>query len=217
MRYSSEHSERTRRRLIDAGGGHAKRNGFAASGMDAIAAAASLTSGALYKHFSGKAELFASVIEVELQRTAQRFAAIAPDDRAASLRALDTYLSLRHVDHPEQGCPLPSLTAEVARADEPVREAFQAGVQEIHAEVERLTGSSAKAWALIAQTVGAVMIARAMVDEGKRKEVLAAIREEGTALLRHSSTPAKDSRRRPKSGAAHKPVRVRRPRRKPGQ
>jgi len=36
--------------------------------MDAIAAAAKLTSDSLYKHFSGKSDLFASVMNVELQR-----------------------------------------------------------------------------------------------------------------------------------------------------
>jgi AcrR family transcriptional regulator len=212
MRYSREHIERTRRRLIDAGAGHAKRNGFAASGMDAIAAAAKLTSGSLYKHFRGKSELFAAVMKVELERTAERFAAIAPGDQAASRRALDSYLSVRHVDHPEQGCPLPSLTAEVARADDPVRRAFESGVREIHAEVERLAGSSGKAWALIAQNVGAVMIARAMLDAGLRNEVLSAIRNEAQALRRPPAAAAKESRRRPGRGTTQAPMRIRRPR-----
>lgn len=217
MRYSSEHIEHTRRRLIDAGAGHAKKNGFAASGMDAIAAAAKLTSGSLYKHFRGKSELFAAVMKVELERTGERFATIAPGDQAASRRALDSYLSVRHVDHPEQGCPLPSLTAEVARADDPVRQAFESGMRGIHAEVERLAGSSGKAWALIAQNVGAVMIARAMLDAGLRNEVLSAIRNEAQALLRPPSAAAKASRRRPGRDATQAPMRIRRSRSQPAR
>jgi TetR/AcrR family transcriptional regulator, transcriptional repressor for nem operon len=184
MRYPKEHKARTRDRLIDAGGGHAKKHGFAATGMDAMAAAADVTTGSLYRHFDGKSELFACVVQAELQRTAERFAAADPDDRAAALRALHAYLSKNHVDHPEQGCLLPSLTAEVARADDRVRTAFQSGLQELHATLERLTGSGGRAWALIAQSVGAVMIARAMLDGRLREEVLSAARKEGQALLR---------------------------------
>ena len=184
MRYPKEHKERTRQRLIAAGGGHAKRHGFAGSGMDAMAAAANVTTGSLYRHFDGKAELLACVVQGELQHTAERFAAIDPGDRMAALRALRAYVSKQHVDHPEQGCPLPSLTAEVARADDRVRTAFQSGLQELHATLERLTGSGERAWALIAQSVGAVMIARAMLDGRLREEVLSAARQEGQALLR---------------------------------
>jgi TetR/AcrR family transcriptional repressor of nem operon len=183
MRYPKDHKERTRRRLVDAGGRHAKQHGFAGTGLDAMAAAAGVTTGSLYKHFDGKSDLFVSVLQAELQRTAERFAAIAPDEQTAVVWALDSYLSLHHVNHPELGCPLPSLTAEVARADDPVRHAFQSGVQELHAKVERLAGSSDMAWALIAQNVGAVMIARAMLDERLKTEVLSAARKAGRALL----------------------------------
>lgn len=184
MRYPRDHKDNTRRRLIDHGGGHAKKHGFMASGMDAMAASAGVTTGSLYRHFDGKSELFAAVMRAELQRTVERFAEIAPDDRAAMVRALAAYLSLQHVSHPEKGCPLPSLTAEVARADRQVRDAFQSGVLALHATIEGLAGSSEKAWALIAQSVGAVLIARAMLDELPRREVLAAARKAGEALLR---------------------------------
>jgi TetR/AcrR family transcriptional regulator, transcriptional repressor for nem operon len=188
MRYPRDHKERTRQRLIDDAGRHAKKLGFAATGMDAMAAAAGVTTGSLYKHFDGKSDLFVSVIRAELQRTVDRFGTIAPADRTAASRALASYLSSNHVDHPELGCPLPSLTAEVARADEEVRDAFQSGVLEVHAALERLSGSGDRAWALIAQSVGAVMIARAVLDERLRKEVLSAARAEGRALLEDSPT-----------------------------
>jgi AcrR family transcriptional regulator len=184
MRYRRDHKEATRRRLIDAGGSHAKKHGFAGTGVDAIAAAAGVTSGSLYKHFDDKTELFAAVIRAELHGTAGRFAAIAPEDRDAVMGTLAAYLSLQHVEYPERGCPLPSLTAEVARADDRVREVYQSGMLELHAALERLAGSSDRAWALIAQSVGAVLIARAMLDEGLRRQVLAAAAKQGQELLR---------------------------------
>ncbi|MDQ1309263.1 MAG: TetR/AcrR family transcriptional regulator, transcriptional repressor for nem operon [Pseudomonadota bacterium] len=183
MRFPKDHKEKARRRLLEHGGSHAKTHGFGSSGMDALAAAAGVTTGSLYKHFDGKSDLFAAVVQAELQRTAGMYRAIAADDPEAATKSLAAYLSIHHVSHPEQGCMLPSLTPEVARADESVRAAFQAGLLEIHAAVERLTGASDEAWALVAQNVGAIMIARAMLDEKVQRELLAAARREGQALL----------------------------------
>jgi TetR/AcrR family transcriptional regulator, transcriptional repressor for nem operon len=93
------------------------------------------------------------------------------------------YLSLQHVRTPERGCLLPSLTAEVARAEPAARAAYQASLRRIHAFVEGWTGSSDKAWTLIAQNVGAVMLARAMCDEGEQRDLLESVRREGQTLL----------------------------------
>lgn len=194
MRYPKEHKEQTRTRLLESGGSHAKKHGFGGSGMDSLAAAAGVTTGSLYKHFEGKSDLFAALIRAELQRTAKRFSAIAPGDLEAATKALAAYLSLNHVKHPEAGCALPSLTPEVARADESVRDAFQSGMIAIHAIVaDRFTGSSDTAWALIAQSVGAVMLARAMRDETVRRELLGASARQSAAMLR---TPADGAARR---------------------
>ena len=193
MRYAKEHSKKARRRLLEQGGSHAKKHGFGGSGMDALAAAAGVTTGALYKHFDGKSDLFAAVVEAELQRTAERYRAIPEDDPDAAARSIAGYLSARHVDHPEEGCLLPSLTPEVARADETVRSVFQAGMLDVHAALERLAGSSDAAWALIAQNVGAVMIARAMSSERVRRELLSAARRAGQAHLQRKAARSRQS------------------------
>jgi len=187
MRYSQEYKDSARLRLVAAGGSHAKQYGFGDSGMSELAAAAGVTTGSLYKHFGGKADLFASLISAELKRTAQMYDAIEPTDRAGAVKSMNAYLSLRHVKHPEQGCLLPSLTPEVARADPSVRDVFQQGMQEVHASLERLTGSSDGAWTLIAQNVGAVMIARALSDEKLQRELLAALRRSAQRLLNDPS------------------------------
>ena len=187
MRYTKEYKDSAKQRLVAAGGGHAKQHGFGNSGMSDLAAAAGVTTGSLYKHFGGKADLFASLISAELKRTAQMYDAIDPMDRTSAVKSLSSYLSLQHVKHPELGCPLPTLTPEVARADQSVRDAFQQGMLEIHANVEKFTGSADRAWALIAQNVGAVMIARALSDEKLQQELLTALRRSGERLLNDES------------------------------
>lgn len=183
MRYPKRHKEDTRHRLVDRGGRHAKRHGFAGSGMDAIAGAAGVTSGSLYRHFDGKSDLFAAIVEHELGRAAAAYREIPAHDRQALVAAFERYLSTAHLDHPEAGCVLPTLTAEVARADANVRGRFEAGVQEIHGLLERVTGSSQAAWVLLAQVVGAVMIARAMLDAELRRAVLATVQQHCRSLL----------------------------------
>jgi TetR/AcrR family transcriptional regulator, transcriptional repressor for nem operon len=186
MRYAKEHKEAARQRLVKMGGSFAKQHGFGDSGIASLAAAAGVTTGSLYKHFDGKADFFAAVVAAELQRTADLFGAIEPGDQAGATKANAAYLSTYHVQHPELGCPLPALTQEVARAEGPVRDVFDAGVAEIHAKVERLTRSADRAWALIAQNVGAVMLARALKDPAQRKALLHALRSAGEQTLAKS-------------------------------
>ena len=183
MRYSKEHKDQARQRLLSASARHVKQHGFAASGVDALASAAGVTSGSLYKHFDGKSDLFASVIRADLQRTAERFAHIPPGDAGAAEKAMAAYLSRHHLRHPQQGCPLPGLSAEVARADDAVRAAFDDGLREVHAQLQPIAGSSARAWALINQSVGAVMLARAALDPALQRELLASARAEVRALF----------------------------------
>ena len=184
MRYPKEYKEQARQRLVANGARLAKGRGFAASGIDAMAAASGVTSGSLYKHFSGKSDLFAAIVKAELQRSADRFSGAA--EASSFEKALAAYLSLQHVDHPERGCALPSLTAEVARADESVRAAFQEGLLDIHDVLKQLLKSGDEAWALIAQSVGAVMLARAVLDDDVRSDLLSAAKKSGRALLKQS-------------------------------
>lgn len=183
MRYSTKYKEEARAKLVEAGGQHAKQHGFNSSGMADLAAAAGVTTGSLYKHFSGKSDLFVAMITAELKRTADLYDAVDPADADQASRALAGYLSFNHVQHPEAGCPLPSLTPEVGRADDAVKEAFEKGVQSIHANVSKLTGNSDIAWAIIAQNVGAVMLARGMQREVLQREILHAALQAGKQLI----------------------------------
>jgi AcrR family transcriptional regulator len=159
------------------------------SGMADLAAAAGVTTGSLYKHFSGKSDLFVTMIKAELQRTADLYGAVDAADPAQVSRALAGYLSLGHVQHPGVGCPLPALTPEVGRADDAVKAAFEEGVQTIHANLTALTRDSDTAWAVMAQNVGAVMLARAMHSEALQHELLNAVLRAGEELIRRDPLP----------------------------
>lgn len=169
MRYSPDHKDSTRAHLLDVGGALAKENGFGTTGVDKLMAAAGLTSGAFYAHFRSKGELLEALVNSELTRSLARF---ADKDDAQLLAALEGYLSPSHVDRPAEGCAATSLTPEIARASEGARQAFEARMGDIHAAITPHVADGGVAWALMAQAVGAVMLARAMATPQARQAVL---------------------------------------------
>jgi len=183
MRYPPEHKARARRQLLASAGALAKRDGFAATGVDRFMAEAGATSGAFYAHFGSKAAMFEAVVEQEL---AQSLAMLGDDpaDPAALARFVERYLSLAHVEHPEAGCCLPSLAAEIGRGPEPVRARFEAAMQALHARVAAACADPERAWPLIAQAVGAVLLARAMHSTDSRAALLGAVRRDAATPRR---------------------------------
>jgi TetR/AcrR family transcriptional regulator, transcriptional repressor for nem operon len=194
MRYKDDYKSQARARIVESSGQHAKQHGFSSSGMADLAAAAGVTTGSLYKHFSGKSDLFIALITAELKRTADLYKIIDASDDAQVSRVLQGYLSMSHVQHPQAGCPLPSLTSEISRADDQVKQAFDVGIEAIHGNIESMTGNSGTAWAIIAQNVGAVMLARAMHSEVLQNELLHAVRLAGNTLLSNDKPVAAPER-----------------------
>ena len=169
MRYAASHKQETRERILDQAGALAKAKGFGTTGVDALMAAAGLTAGGFYAHFKSKSELLSALIDRELGRSRAMFEV---DSDAALAKAVKMYLSLAHVEHPQRGCPLTSLSSEIARADDAVRKTFEDRLLEIQQVVRARTADDAEAWSLIAQAVGAVTLARAMRSRAARKSLL---------------------------------------------
>jgi AcrR family transcriptional regulator len=173
MRYPPEYKEAKRQELIEATSALIKQGGYAATGIDKLMEGAGMTSGAFYSHFESKADLLKAVIPYELQLSRDAWQHNPHTDLEQWLAfELDRYLNLRHVRHPEAGCMLPSLGAEIARADDSVRQVFEKEILSGVALLEQRLGSEELAWAFICQLVGAVMMARAMPTKGGQLAVL---------------------------------------------
>lgn len=82
-----ERTEATRRALIDAGRSLFAQRGYADVGVDEIARAARVTSGALYHQFENKAGLFRAVYDELVAGTAERIAEARRNDQVPSLLA----------------------------------------------------------------------------------------------------------------------------------
>jgi AcrR family transcriptional regulator len=194
MRYLPEQKSRSREKLVRASASVAKQQGFAGSGVDALASAAGLTSGAFYRHFEGKGELLSAIIETELEATRGRFSTLQPRNEEQLLLAIDTYLSLAHVRHPESGCVLPTLASEIGRAPAETKEVFERALSELLAVLSEKVGDSSVAFALLNQCVGAVMIARGLATDSAKREVLEAARKNARESIA-SLTASRESTR----------------------
>jgi TetR/AcrR family transcriptional regulator, transcriptional repressor for nem operon len=176
MRYSNTHKEETRRKLMESSRAIAKENGFASTGIDALMAAIGLTGAAFYTHFPSRQALFDALVCEEASNSADLLAVdeSAPaGDLAARLRS---YLSTYHVLHPESGCALPTLGPEIARATPEARSEVEKSLKRIAKSWSAHLDDKDTAWAIMAQCVGALLLARTVESERTRREMLASSR-----------------------------------------
>lgn len=184
MRYKPEHREQSRARILQAIGRGFRTAGYAGVGVDGLARAAGLTSGAFYGHFKSKAEAFRAALVAgleELRTGVETFRAKHGPDWLGAFA--DFYLTQKVTCPPAEACALPSLSPEAPRADAAARAAYEqellrivdaiaAGLTQEQDEQKR----RAAAWALLAQLAGGVMLARAVADKELAKEIAAAVR-----------------------------------------
>ncbi|HSC83397.1 MAG TPA: TetR/AcrR family transcriptional regulator [Pseudomonas sp.] len=172
MRYSTSHKAETRERLLLSSGAIAKHGGFASTGVDGLMKAIGLTGGAFYSHFPSKDALFSAIVERELSHSLQRLGETEDFSRDKLRRCLDKYLSMAHVQHADSGCAIPTLGAEIARADIAVREQAEHWLVRLQQAWAEILGDAQLAWATLAQCVGALVVARMLATPQRQEEVL---------------------------------------------
>jgi TetR/AcrR family transcriptional repressor of nem operon len=186
-RYSSEHKEATRDRILERAGCRFKRNGIDGSGIATLMGDAGLTNGAFYAHFASKEELVAAVVADQLRSQHERFGA-GLSDRAGFEQFVRDYLSPEHRDKPDEGCPSAALLDEIVRGSDATRRAYTDGllamIDDVAALVEAPDRGSARVRALsiFASMVGSLQLSRALADRELADDVLAQAIENALAL-----------------------------------
>jgi TetR/AcrR family transcriptional repressor of nem operon len=197
VRYPKDHKETARAAILTAAARPLKAKGFDGVGVDGLAAAAGVTSGAIYSNFGSKEAFFEQVVAEQLGAEFTPIDDPDPDERRRRLvEFLGFYLSDEHCTAIADGCLMPALSGDVSRASEGVREAYE---RRMAALIELLTpvmpGSSGeqveRAWALVASIVGAVTIARALPSAERSQAVRAATLRCVTAALDGGPTVAR--------------------------
>lgn len=178
-RYSPEHKEATRRRMIATAGRRFKSDGIDGSGIATLVADAGLTNGAFYGHFASKDDLVASVVAQQLEDQVSVVDSLAPG-LASVEEYLRYYLSPAHRDDLAGGCPSAALLDEIGRCDVAVREAYTVGASAMikaiarHLGTEDAQGSEERAIGLFTLLVGSLQAARAVTDPELSERILAA-------------------------------------------
>ncbi|MEM1180418.1 MAG: TetR/AcrR family transcriptional regulator [Acidobacteriota bacterium] len=183
MRYSAEHKEETRRRIVDAAARAFRASGFENVSVADVMKDAGLTVGGFYRHFRSKGELFdAAVVEAmaETLRMMQRRGTSEVRGEAWMARAAAYYLNLPHRNAADRGCPLPSLSGEIGRSSPEIRQRFEGTLDDIaDAVAERIDPdrpevARARAWAFLSTLVGSLLLARGVEDDELASEILEA-------------------------------------------
>jgi TetR/AcrR family transcriptional repressor of nem operon len=188
VRYPPDQKAKAREAILRAGAQALRVNGFNGIGVDGLAAAAGVTSGAFYSNFPNKEALLEGVIDAFLGKPFVDSTGSVAERRDVFRRWLKEYLSAHHRENPGVGCVMPTLSADVARASPAVREAYRLRMTELVHKISAVLGGSEadreqRAWSIVAMMVGAISIARAMPDGEEANHAIERVLETAVSLV----------------------------------
>lgn len=169
--------------ILDAMGRGFRKHGYAGIGVDGLAKAAGVTSGAFYSHFGSKDGAFEVALTAGLDEVIEAIPKFQSEHGSNWVTAFaEYYLGKPHLTDLECGCAMASLTPEVVRFGARVHAAFEKKMNTIVDLVGNgLAGSSeqdrrTRAWAMLGVLIGGINVTRAMKSTKASEEVAEAIR-----------------------------------------
>ncbi|MEW5851494.1 MAG: TetR/AcrR family transcriptional regulator [Myxococcota bacterium] len=190
MNQKAEQKQKSREAIVASAAALLRERGIKASSVAEVMQGAGLTVGGFYGHFESKEQLFAETIQATASTMWNRLlrSAKGSSRRERVVSVLSTYLSRKHRDNAESGCPLPSAAPEAAREGEPYRSAL---APELAGFVRSLAGMMGddprhreKALGLLALMYGALSLSRAVRGTPLSDQFLTAAKKMGEQLLR---------------------------------
>ncbi|WP_323846301.1 TetR/AcrR family transcriptional regulator [Microbulbifer magnicolonia] len=173
MRYSKEHKAQTRQRIVEEASRRFRRDGIGATGLQALMKALGLTHGGFYAHFGSKDDLVETALQHAVEERNE-----AVDEYMASAQPLQTlieqYLSAAHRKHAEQGCPLPTMAAELGQRGEPSATTDQLVKKRLEQIAAGLGGDDAdeRSVLVLAAMVGALQLSRSVKSKRLSDRIL---------------------------------------------
>jgi TetR/AcrR family transcriptional repressor of nem operon len=176
-------------RIVRAAARTIRRDGTDNLSVAALMEQAGLTHGGFYRHFSSREDLVDAAVAAALADGGHYTSPAGALPPHALRATVDAYLSPAHRDHPEVGCAVAALAADVARASGTARAAYAAQVSDnidflARAISQRTPGSDdarQQAITALAAMVGAILMARATAGTSLSDEILATVHHAITA------------------------------------
>lgn len=183
MTQKAEQKQRSREAILASAAALMRERGIHATSVMDVMKGAGLTVGGFYGHFDSKEKLFAATIRSTASTLWNRLVGTATGqsarERASSV--IGRYLSRTHRDHPEAGCLLPSVAAEVGQEGAPYQQALEGELSRFAEIFGALLGKGASrredALGLIALMVGALTLSRAVAGTPLSDEFLKAAKK----------------------------------------
>jgi TetR/AcrR family transcriptional regulator, transcriptional repressor for nem operon len=202
MRYSVEHKQETKAKVVAAAGRVFREAGYGGAGIDALTKAAGVTNGAFYGHFKSKREAFRTAVLSGLEELRQGIATLKASEPTGWLRTfVGFYLGYKRTCDLGESCALPSLSPDVMRADDETRAAYTTALRHLVGEIAEglprngdpsalAASREDQAIVLLAMLSGGVTLARAVSDPALSERIAQLVTQ---AALRWTGEVAKDN------------------------
>lgn len=178
MRYKPGHKEETRRKMLEAASRGFRSRGYAGIGVDGLAKAAGVTSGAFYAHFGSKDAAFETALAFGLDEVIEAVPQFQSEHGTRWLQAFaDYYLGEAHRKDLACGCAMAALTPEVIRSGPETQALYEEKMTRIAGLMARgLNGGSAderlaRAWSYLSTLIGGLSLARGMKNEETAEKI----------------------------------------------
>lgn len=179
MRYTAEHKEETRQKILKTAARRFRETG-GAIGIADLMRELDLTHGGFYRHFDSKDQLFGESLRDAFEDIRATIAtAVQKAPPGQKLRAIiESYLSERHCANIAGGCPVAALAADVGRAPRKTKQSMERWIRDHVSRVSRFFPGDTEeerqtnALILFSGMSGTVAVARSIADKKMREALL---------------------------------------------
>ncbi|KAB8045107.1 TetR/AcrR family transcriptional regulator [Janthinobacterium aquaticum] len=179
MKVSREQAALNRQRVVEVASKLFREKGYDGIGVADLMKSAGLTHGGFYGQFASKESLMTEASTLALQNSIANWRT-----KGTLPEIVDSYLSARHRDQPDSGCPAAAMGGDIARTLPGAQQAFAAATRQQFALLAGLmpdgdsTLQHQQAITTFAAMVGAMVLARAVGDDPLSDDILGAVRAE---------------------------------------
>jgi len=173
----------TRKRIIEAASQSFRSHGYAGIGVDGIAKAAGVTSGAFYSHMGSKDAAFEIALKASLDEVITAIPVFQKDYAERWVEEFASYyLSHNHREDLAGGCAMTTLSPEVVRSGPELHAVYEGKMKRIVELIANgLLGDSRddclhRAWSLLGLLTGGLTITRAVKSTKTAKNIATAIK-----------------------------------------
>ncbi|MBO6549800.1 MAG: TetR/AcrR family transcriptional regulator [Rhizobiales bacterium] len=175
--------EQTKEKILIAASQNFRSNGYSGIGVDGIAKAAGVTSGAFYSHFGSKDGAFDAALIAGLNEVIEGIPQFQSNFGKKWIEEFaDYYLSQKHQNDLACGCAMTTLSPEVVRATNETQATYEKMMSKIiDLAADGLEGGSkedkrSRAWAMLSILIGGLTMARAVKTKKTTNEIAQSIK-----------------------------------------